>query len=184
MASETRRMKFLHRLRFIALLLACLSMLIPKTCLGATPPATNLKSPITDISLQEGRTLRGQVLDSDGIPQADIPVTVSYQSNSVAETSTNRQGEFTVTGLRGGVHLVTTSQGVAACRFWAPETSPPNAKTHLLVIGEQMVVRGQPRARHAIAHMLSNPWLIGGIAAIAIAVPVAINANDDDDSGS
>jgi hypothetical protein len=164
------------------LLLACLGMVTPKTCVGATPPAINSESRITDVGLQEGGTLRGQVLNVQGLPQYGVAVTVSYQNSAVAQTSTNAQGEVVVTGLRGGVHFVTTTQGTAACRFWASDTSPPNVKTHLLVVSEQTVLRGQPGPRHAIAHMLSNPLLMGGILAIAIAVPAGISAAQD--SGS
>lgn len=167
-------------------MLACLGMLVPKCCLAAPPvTANNAGILIADVALQEGGSLRGQVLDSQGVPRAEIPVAVFHQDNVVARTNTNGQGEFSVTGLRGGVHTVTTGQAAAACRFWAPNTAPPNAKAQLLVIDQQPVVRGQPSARHAIAHVLSNPLLLLGVAALAIGIPAIINASgDDNDSGS
>ena len=176
-------MKFANRLRSPMLTLAVLGIIVPRFSLAEAP--ANSTPIIADVGLQAGGCLHGQMLDSDGAPQADSTVTIQWQNRPIAETTTNREGEFSVAGLRGGNHTVVTKEGAAACRFWAPGTSPPNVRSSLLLVHEQSVLRGNNCQRHAWGHFLSNPYLMGAVIGAAIIIPVAISAaNDDDDSGS
>ncbi len=170
-------------LRSLALGLACLGMAIPKTCLGAAPVVSAAPA-ITDVGLQAGGVLRGQLLDGQGHPRPGAVVTINWQNRVIAAATTDRQGEFSVAGLRGGIHTVTSGPDVAPCRFWALSTSPPNVPHNLLVVSNPTTVRGNNCRRHAMANMLSNPYFLGLAVGAAIIIPVAINASNDDDSGS
>ena len=174
-------MRVFDALRSVALALACLGLALPGNCRAAV--SAEPQSAIADVSLEVGGRLHGQVLDANGVPTADSLVKVSFQNQPVAETRTNSNGEFQVTGLRGGVHAVASERGVALCRFWAPDTAPPEAPSRILLVDGDTLVRGKSCGQHRLAHALSNPWLLIGVAAVAIAVPVALNG-DDGDSGS
>jgi hypothetical protein len=174
-------MRHLCYLRTLALSLLCVSIAMPRNSLAASPPHA-AQSTVTDIVLQEGGLLRGQLLDGEGNAEAGADVTVQWQNRRIVTTTTNERGEFSVAGLRGGLHTIATERGVAGCRFWAPSTAPPNVPSELLLVANESVLRGNNCRRHAIAQLLSNPWAMGLIAATAIIIPVAINAGGD--SGS
>lgn len=178
-------MKLVNRLRPAVLVLVCLGVILPKHCHAISPSGGNPKLTITDVALQEGGILRGQALDANGAAKSGVSISVKWQNRPVAETITNSEGQFEVAGLRGGLHTITSDRGIAACRFWAANTSPPNVQSNLLLVSEQTVVRGNARKRYAIASLLSNPYFMALAIGTAVIIPVAINAaNDDNDSGS
>jgi len=160
--------------------LLCLQLAFSQLGWSAEPQSVPL---LTDVRLHDGGLLTGQVVDGAGVPSADATVTVAFGNQPVAETQTDSKGEFQVRGLRGGVHAVALESGVAQCRLWAPGTAPPKAGPRVLLVENQEVVRGKSCAQHKFAHALSNPWLLMGVAAVAIAVPVALNGGESE-SGS
>src|SRR5687768_8026968 len=64
-----------------------------------------------DVALERGGLLRGQVVDSQGAMMKAVPVSVWFENQQVAKTVSDDKGQFTVSGLRGGVHQVTAGQG-------------------------------------------------------------------------
>jgi hypothetical protein len=100
------------------------------------------------------------------------------QGRAVASTQTGVDGRFAIAGVKAGVYEVATSQGVTVCRLWAPRTAPPAAQSDALVVHGGSVVRGAQGGGGVIG-FLSNPWVLGGIVAAAIAIPLAL---DDDDA--
>jgi hypothetical protein len=159
----------------LAVLLACVGMVLPQRLMAATPAAQPL---INDVALGENGTLTGQVVDSQNVPQAIAEVAVWQNENRVATTKTDENGNFSVAGLRSGVHQVAAGQGVSVYRFWAPNTAPPAASPGAMIVSDQSVVRGNG----GVIGFLTNPWVLAGIVAAAIAIPIALN--NDDDSGS
>jgi hypothetical protein len=158
-----------------AVLLACVGMILPQRLMAAPTASQPL---VHDVALGTNGTLTGQVVDGQGIPKTEADVTVWQNENRIAAAKTDENGNFSVAGLRSGVHQVAAGEGVSIYRFWAPNTAPPAASQQALVVSDQNVVRG-----NGVIGFLTNPWVLAGIVAAAIAIPIALN-NDDDDSGS
>ena len=158
---------------------ASLGMVLPPNAFAAsTQGARPATSAVRDVALHDGGSLTGQVLDAAGTPVADTAVAVLEQGRPIASTQTGADGRFAMTGVKAGVYEVATSHGVTVCRLWAPRTAPPAAQADALVVHGDTVVRGAQGGGGVIG-FLSNPWVLGGIVAAAIAIPLAL---DDDDA--
>ena len=118
---------------------------------------------------------------------AGTAVALIAQGRAVASTQTGADGRFAIAGVKAGVYEVATSNGVTVCRLWAPRTAPPAAQADALVVHGDTVVRGGDAGGWGkvggggVIGFLSNPWVLGGIVAAAIAVPLIL---DDDDNAS
>jgi len=161
-------------------------MILPHTAYAASITAARPGvSAVRDVALQDGGSLAGQVLDVAGAPVAGTAVAVLDQGRPVATTQTGADGRFTMSGVKAGVYEVATANGVTVCRLWAPRTAPPAAQAEALVVDGNTVVRGgsdgscKPGGYGGVVGFLSNPWVLGGIVAAAIAIPLAL---DDDDA--
>lgn len=159
--------------------------------LPATGPAAG--SMIHDVALAPGGLLVGQLLDTEMQPICGERVEIQIDGKTAVETRTDTNGVFAATGLRGGAHEIVAGGSTELCRLWAPETAPPHAVSGLRYVpGQGDVVRGQwgnPPGYNSFAGQMkafaTNPWVIAGVIATAIAVPVALhNMDDDDDNGS
>lgn len=173
-------MKWMDRLRGLLVAAASVSMILPQFAYAASSgqPARPMSAAVRDVALRDGNALTGQVLDAAGAPVAGTAVAVVDQSRTVATAVTGDDGRFTITGVKAGVHQVATAKGVTVCRLWAPGTAPPAAQPDALVVNGDTVVRGAQGGGGVIG-FLSNPWVLGGIVAAAIAIPLIL---DDDGS--
>lgn len=163
------RIKSLFRNATVAL--ALVGMIATPTVYAAGSGTARMKSApavvATDVSLSAGGVLVGQVVDSQGAPQAQQQVRVLHQGQLVASAMTNEAGRFTVRDLRGGVHQIETVNGGSICRLWAPQTAPPAAQQAAVVVTGKDVVRGQsdgeygPAIRGAIVGGLLGAGLVG-----------------------
>jgi len=142
---------------------------------------------VADVALQNNGVLHGQVLDRQG---KQLPITKVQLINGqdVWTTYTDQEGHFRVEGLVGSTYQVLVGGQMQVVRVWAAGTAPPSAASGLLFIQDNSVVLGQhcgsPVCGSAVCaakHPLSNPFILGGLVATAIAVPVAIHNSDDDD---
>jgi hypothetical protein len=154
-------------------------------------PAATLQptAGVHDVALQPGGLLIGQVLDATLQPMHGATVALYANGKTTATMTTDANGVFAVTGLRGGMHQVGVGNSVENCRLWAAGTAPPHAVSQLrFVPGQSDLVRGQwgpPPSYNAVMGWVTNPWVIGGVVATAIAVPVILhNIDDDEDEGS
>ena len=142
-------------------------------------------SPIQDVALQPGGMLVGQVLDKTMQPMRGTAIVIQMNGQTAATTTSDINGVFAVNGLRGGVHQLVVGDSIENCRLWAPGTAPPHAVSQLRFIpGQADIVRGQwgpPPAYNSMVSWATNPWVIAGVVATAIAVPVVLNNIDDDD---
>lgn len=163
------------QLRQILIPTLVLALLTPTSVRAAGEQA--VASQPVDLALAPGGELRGQVLDHNGQPRAHCQVRISLGQQCVASVQTGKQGQYRVTGLRGGLHSITTNDGGTLCRFWAPGSAPPHAGDQLLLVSGETALRGNRNKRYAVAGMLSNPWLLIAAGTVAIAVPVALNGN-------
>lgn len=170
-------MKRIRSIGMVAAAVACWSLVAPQLVYAAAPAKQSGDAPATtpkDVALGAGGTLRGQVVDTQGVAQANTRVALVKDSQLVQIVSTNQNGEFTATNLTGGVYQVGTEQGVGVFRLWAGRTAPPSANESALVVADGNVVRGQ---NGGWLSFLANPWVLAGIVAAAIAIPLAINNN-------
>ena len=128
----------IHRIQFSAALLSCVSLLLPQAAFAG--PQKNV---VTDIALQQGGLLVGQVMGRDGSVRAGEQVAILFGNREVVRTTTDENGIFAAAGLRGGQYRVASNEGASLIRAWAPNTAPPAAREgSLLVVGDQ-AVRGQ-----------------------------------------
>ncbi len=163
-------MKTRQIVKGVMVALATIGFVLPQPLVAATPSPA---SPIVDVALREGGLLVGQVVDEQGVGLGNVPVSLRYQDRELAAGKTNPDGTFGFKGLRGGVYQIVADQGHGVYRVWAEGTAPPAAQEGALVVSGDPVVRGQ--ARSGFVAFITNPLVIAGVVATAIAVPVAIH---------
>lgn len=150
--------------RSVFLSLATLGLCLPQVAFAASPAAN---PPVVDIALADGGVLQGQVVDLQGSGVAGVPVSVKSQDREIVRTTTTEGGQFSVQGLRGGVYQLAAGQGQGVYRMWAANTAPPSAQ-------KNVIVYTQGGGGGGLKMFLSNPIVIAGLVATAIAVPVAL----------
>jgi hypothetical protein len=168
-------MKAFRFVRGSLIAIAALGLCIPQVALAATPTPT---PPVMDVALGDGGVLHGQVVDLQGSGQAGVPVFVKAQARSVATTVTSADGTFNVQGLRGGVYHVAAAKGQGVYRAWSAGTAPPAAQKTAMVYTQNGTVPSDvvvyTAGGFAPKMLLTNPIVIAGVVATAVAVPVAL----------
>jgi hypothetical protein len=162
----------------MAVLTACLGILAAP--LQAASPRSNAHNLIPDIALQAGGVIEGAVVNPNGHRISGSTVKVTSRGELKAQVRTDKTGRFRVENLRGGIYQFQTDNGVSTVRVWAAQTAPPSAARQLLIVDQGEVVRGIFGEGHGsqIMNALSNPLVLAGIVAVAIAVPLALDDND------
>ena len=155
-------------------------------CMVLSPAVASAAGGISpsDVTMHQGNTLVGQVVDAQGKPQPMAMVTVANHSAEVARVRADEQGKFAVSGLRGGVYRVASNGNEGIYRVWAPNTAPPVANQGVTVVAGKHVVRGQygntPGPFTSIAQWCADhPIMCAAAIGAAIAIPIAV-ADDDD----
>jgi Carboxypeptidase regulatory-like domain len=123
---------------------------------------------ILDVSLGDGGTLSGQVLDVQGAPIAQTTVTVRNSGSDPASAVTDAQGSFSVAGLKGGVYEVTVNGASGTFRLWTAAASPPSANKGVLIVSGAQTTRGQFFTGPNKAGALVMVGLLGGVVAAGI----------------
>jgi len=169
----------LKALQFSLALIACGGMLTPRLSTAAAPAPVEIK----DVRLGADGALVGQVTDQAGAVRVGEPVALAQGETLVAQTVTNQEGRFQFPSVRGGVYQVGSTGTVGVYRLWSGDAAPPHATSGVLLVhGDQVALGNFHHYPGHFMYWLSNPWVMGGIIAAAIAVP-AIIANTDDDDG-
>jgi hypothetical protein len=150
--------------RRVVITLATVGMCIPSVALAAEPAPA-----VTDVALNDGGILYGQVVDLRGAAVTGVPVSVKAQDRDVAAATTNTEGRFAVSGLRGGVYHVAAADGHGVYRLWSPGTAPPSAQNNAIVYTQDV------EHRSTVKMFFSNPVVIAALVATAIAVPLALS---------
>jgi len=155
----------------------CWAMLLPPSLLlaaGAERPKPWTAPPILggDVVLAPGGVFQGQVIDTNGRPCEGLPVSLAQQSELTATTTTGTSGQFAIGGVRMGLSVVKAGQTQTIYRVWSRDTAPPSARDAAMVLTGPPAVRGQ---QGPIGYWLSNPFVIAGIAAAAVAIPVVLH---------
>ena len=158
--------------------MACLGTLLPAPLFGATVteaaderPLPHVVPKVTDVQLQEGGVLLGQVVDSNAVPVPATPVSLRQMGREIARTVTDPTGTFAFDKLRGGTYEIVAGRSQGIYRIWAPNTAPPTAQPSVLITPSGQDVRGQG----PLGYWLGNPWVVTGLVAAAVAIPVGIH---------
>jgi hypothetical protein len=158
----------------------------PRLAGGAQPA----RETIVDATLTQSGSLRGVVYSAQGTPLEGVDVLVMTIDGQGVRSRTTAGGEFAVDGLKGGVYQVVAGHGSQVVRAWAEGTAPPAAERQVLIVSDPNVALGQWEPGtfgyflQEAKYTLSNPLVVGGIIAAAVAIPVAIHNADDDDEPS
>ena len=165
-------MKLARIIKGIVVSLACWGLLIPRISL-ADNRAIQSPTNIADVALAKGGRLHGQLVDTAGIPIEGADVEVHAKNRLVGHSLTDEKGNFVISELRGGVYQVVAAGNQSIVRAWAAGTAPPASQTGLLVVAGDLTVRGGG------GQILTNPWFLALVAALAIGIPLSL-----DDSAS
>lgn len=169
-------MKIGTLIRQLALVLAAIGLCLPQMALAANvPTAENITAlppvpAVTDVVLQQGNTLVGQVVTAENTAVPGVEVSLSSANHILAVNKTDQDGRFVFAGLTTGVYEVAVPGGGGVYRVWAAKTAPPAAQPVVRIISQTDVVRSQNGGG-----LLTSPLLLTGLIATAIAVPVAIH---------
>ncbi|MCS7237278.1 MAG: carboxypeptidase-like regulatory domain-containing protein [Thermoguttaceae bacterium] len=161
----------------VLVILLVLGFCLPKSPILAAGTANQLAP--RDVALTKDGILLGQVVDAQGVPQREVPVTLMHNGRVVGNAKTNEQGYFAFKGLKGGVYQVAAANGVASYRVWQPNLAPPGAGQGALVVANQDLTRGQIGG--CLGMFLSRPLVVAGVVAAAIAIPVAIAVSEEEE---
>lgn len=96
-----------------------------------------------DIELSREGALTGQLLTSEGHAVADTAVSLKYQGQVVATAVTGENGQFLITGVRGGAHEMTVGSITNPVRLWKNGTAPEGAAEAVVIAADETVIRGQ-----------------------------------------
>ena len=157
----------------VAVCVAVVGLCVPQVALAATPSA-NQTPVVTDVKLQEGGVLLGQVVTPQNTAVVGTDVVLLSGKKQLAVSKTDKQGYFAFSRLPRGVYQVAAANGYGAFRVWTSKTAPPKARKGALVVAGSNTVRGQ-NGMSSFRNFMANPIVIAGIVATAIAVPVAIH---------
>ena len=103
----------------------------------AAEPATWLQT--TDVILQNG-VMQGTMLDRSSQPVAGVKVRLFHRETQIAETISNDRGEFSISGLRNGSHILASGSNRSNIRFWGAEAAPPSAtQKAMILVGNQII---------------------------------------------
>jgi hypothetical protein len=141
---------------------------------------------IIDVALGPDGSLVGKTLTGpQNAVQAFEQVDITWEGRVVASAKSDRDGNFEVRGLKGGVHVISVGERQQVCRFWSDETAPPHSVRGVAFVeNTQTVVRGQ-NSKGIWGYVKNNPGRVGfdGIllGTSATALVVALDAKDSSD---
>jgi hypothetical protein len=138
----------LQLLKGLAVSMACWGLLCPAGLMAADKaPAKTTANKVAavqgDIALSKGGTLIGQVVDGQGRALDGAAVSINKDGKEIARTVTSKDGNFSVTGLRGGTYELTAGQTKGVYRLWSEKVAPPAAKAQALLVSSNQTIRGQ-----------------------------------------
>ena len=122
-------------LKNAAIALAAMGIILPPArVLAADRQSTskpNVKfanaNSILDVSLGQGGTFKGRVVDHAGTPIEGIKVVIRRGTIEVAQVTTDKHGTFLAKDLNGGVYQVSSGNTEGIYRVWSEKTAPPSA---------------------------------------------------------
>lgn len=126
----------------------------------------------SDVALNEGGLLKGTVLNTAAQPVAGVKVNVLHEDKVIATSMSDKNGEFTVKGLRNGAHVVKVGTTQKAVRLWGSHTAPPAAVENVAIVVDEETVRGQIGGLGA----LGGAGGLGSISGVGLAAGAGVAA--------
>lgn len=176
--------------RFFVVFMVCLVSL-PVGIVRADKPTASTDSAeamkTVDVALDSQGRLQGQVLDAAGEGQAAAFVHLYGADGKPVTSNSNDEGRFAYAGTRPGVYFLQAGNTTQVCRIWEAAAAPPSAVPSVFIVGDADATRAQMqptllnRVVQKTKRALTNPLVVAGVIATAVAIPVAIH-NDDDSS--
>ena len=105
-------------------------------------PETPTERPPIDLILGKDATVIGRILDGHGHPVVGIAVTISFEGRLIAAVQTDGSGQFKISGIRPGLHRVTSGPVNYPCRLLAEDTKDEKAFRDLILMIEPPVQPG------------------------------------------
>lgn len=96
-----------------------------------------------DVALTEDGTLHGYVFTSEQHPVENAQIELRYRGTTVARTTTGAEGDFLITGVRGGAHEIAVGSMKSPVRLWKNGTAPAGAAEGYVVAASDRIIRGQ-----------------------------------------
>jgi hypothetical protein len=124
-------------------------------------PNVTVPLAMRDVQLDAQGTLRGQILSPEGTPLKETKVVLSHLQQVAGESLTDKDGNFQMTGLRGGVYELRSRDSSSWIRLWKEGSAPPAANKAALLITDRPTVRGQ--INYMSDQMLLRPEAIGAV---------------------
>ncbi len=138
-----------------------------------------------DVVLQNG-VMRGTILDRSAQPVGGMPVRLFHRETQIAETLTNDRGEFSISGVRNGSHIIATGSHRSNVRFWGTDAAPPSATQKAMIIVDPQVVRAQDEdcgddcgEGWLSGSGLAKPAMLLAIAGGVVGIVAIVEHNDD-----
>ncbi len=114
--------------------------------LSLSAPALMATEPVIlqtgDVVLQDG-VMRGTVLDKSSRPVVGMPVRLFFRETQIAEAFSDDRGEFSISGLRNGSHILASGSNRSNIRFWGADAAPPSATQKAMIVVGQQIIRTQ-----------------------------------------
>ena len=143
---------------------------------------------VRDVSLDSKGQLELVVVNGTGQQVPGIVVSIAFQGKEIARAKSNVKGVVTVSGLKPGLHAVSTPYTSSVFRFLTPGQAPPSILKKVALPLQYDTTRGQygPMMGYPMQPMMGPammaPGLLAtGVTATAIAV-VLIGKSEGDDS--
>lgn len=176
-------MKCFSLVRGAAVTLAALGMMIPNApAMAAGPQRITVKSvdaKIFDISLAQGGSFKGRVVDHTGAALEGAAITVKQNNKEVARSITDKDGSFEVSNMKGGVYTVSSGATEGTYRLWDAKVAPPSAKEQSLLVLGQNGARGN----FGCCDCSTGTYIVAGIAIAALTIGIiALKRADDANS--
>ena len=140
-----------------------------------------------DIELTREGTLFGQILNGEGLAVENATVSLTYQEHVVATAVTGQNGQFVITGVRGGAHEMNVGSITAPVRLWKNGTAPEGSMDGVVIAASESVVRGQECEPYNACPPASSGFGLIDVVTLAMlgtstaALIIAIDTNNDVD---
>jgi len=168
------------KIKGVLVLSALLSLCLPQPLLAAGSPVK--KAPvITDVALQDGGVLVGQVVNTDGRGLAKVPISLRSRNKEIANAATDRNGYFSVRGLRGGAYQLVGAGAHRTYRLWTQGNAPPLSHPGALLVAGGNTVRGQGFGLPGLPSfpmLAANPAFGAAVLAAAVTAPVVVHNSE------
>lgn len=151
---------------------------------GSSSPAR-----VLDLVLDAHNGFSGMILNRQGNLVPGTLVELYNKRGVVARQHCDARGTFSFRDVEAGPLVIRANNSSQSVRIWEQKLAPPAARSSLLLVCGDGLIRGQAcddgqcdaYFANILHRTLQNPWLVGVGTAAAIAIPIAAGDDDDDD---